>query len=142
ARHTLPQHVLTALTRSPLTLDPGLAVAHVFIPRNADIAAVQEVARETMSRFGLRVLAEREDAVDPTALGPPAREEEPVFWQVGGLIEDPRMCFELTVQLEQSHELQVASLSTTTCVYKVMGAPSVLGAYVPALHDGRAEPPP
>src|SRR2546423_4333358 len=92
-----------------------------------------------MTRFGLRVLAEREDAVDPTALGPSAREEEPVFWQVGGLIEDERMCFELMVQLEESHELQVASLSTGTCVYKVMGAPSVLGAYFPDLHDGRAE---
>src|SRR2546423_13916143 len=92
-----------------------------------------------MTRFGLRVLAEREDAVDPTALGPSAREEEPVFWQVGGLIDDERMSFELTVQLEESHELQVASLSTSTCVYKVMGTPMVLGAYFPDLHDGRAE---
>ncbi|MFL5883488.1 MAG: glutamate synthase central domain-containing protein, partial [Thermoleophilaceae bacterium] len=124
---------------SHLALDPSFAVAHVFIPRNSDIAGVQAAARETMSRLGLRVLAEREDAVDPTALGPSAREEEPVFWQVAGLIEEPRMAFELIVQLEESHELQVASLSTTTCVYKVMGTPSVLGAYFPDLHDGRAE---
>src|SRR3989440_6064780 len=124
---------------SHLALDPGFAVAHIFIPRKADIGAVQATARETMSRLGLRVLAEREDAVDPTALGPSAREEEPVFWQVGGLIEDEWMCFELLVQLEESHELQVASLSTSTCVYKVMGTPMVLGAYFPDLHDGRAE---
>src|SRR5207244_12674418 len=67
------EEVRTGGHASHLTLDPGFAVAHVFIPRNADIAAVQEVARETMSRFGLRVLVEREDGVDPTALGPPAR---------------------------------------------------------------------
>ncbi|MFL5911062.1 MAG: glutamate synthase central domain-containing protein, partial [Gaiellaceae bacterium] len=124
---------------SHLALDPHFAVAHVFIPRRAEVSAVQAQARETMSRVGLRVLAEREDAVDATALGPSAREEEPLFWQVGGLIEDPRMCFELTVQLEESHDLQVASLSTDTCVYKVMGTPSVLGAYFRDLHDPRAE---
>jgi glutamate synthase (NADPH/NADH) large chain len=124
---------------SHLALDPRFTVAHLFIPRKTDIGAVQVTARDTMSRLGLRVLAEREDAVDPTALGPSAREEEPVFWQVGGLIEDDRMGFELMVQLEESHELQVASLSTSTCVYKVMGTPAVLGAYFPDLHDGRAE---
>ena len=51
---------------------------------------MKERGRELMSRIGLRVLAEREDVVDSTALGPQAREEEPLFWQVGGLIEEPR----------------------------------------------------
>ena len=61
-----------------LALDPRFAVAHVFIPRGAgDVAAVKERARETMSRIGLRVLAERDDVVVTTALGPQAREEEP-----------------------------------------------------------------
>src|SRR3954453_7411723 len=133
------EEIRTGGHASHLALDPSFAVAHVFIPRRSDITGVQAAARETMSRLGVRVLAEREDAVDPTALGPSAREEEPMFWQVGGLIEDPRMAFELVVQLEETHELQVASLSTTTCVYKVMGTPSVLGAYFPDLHDGRAE---
>ena len=38
-----------------------------------------------MSSAGFRVLAERDGAVDSSALGPTAREEEPVFWQIGGL---------------------------------------------------------
>ena len=38
---------------------------------------VKERARETMSRIGLRVLAERDHEVVTTALGPQAREEEP-----------------------------------------------------------------
>src|ERR671916_3126066 len=70
-----------------LVLDPAFAVVHVLIPRNA--GDVKGPARELMSRVGLRVLAEREDAVDSTALGPQAREDEPLFWQVAGLIQAP-----------------------------------------------------
>jgi glutamate synthase (NADPH/NADH) large chain len=127
-----------------LVLDPRFAVAHVFIPRGGDQAggdpaAVQEGARRLMSRLGLRVLAERENVVDSTALGPRAREDEPIFWQVGGLIEERRACFELTVRLEQALDLHVASCSTETAVYKVLGGPTTLGRYHPDLQDGRAK---
>jgi glutamate synthase (NADPH) large chain len=123
-----------------LALDPRFTVVHVFISRKVgDVAAVQRSARELMSRVGLRLLAERENVVDTTALGPQAREEEPVFWQLGGLMEDPRLCFELTCQLEQQLDLHVASCSTATVVYKVLGAPAALGRYYPDLHDGRAK---
>jgi glutamate synthase (NADPH) large chain len=125
---------------SKLALDPRFAVFHVFIPRKGgNVGQVEARAREIMSRAGLRVLAERENAVDTSALGPQAREEEPVFWQVGGLIEEPRKCFELTIALEDDLDLHVASGSTATCVYKVLGAPSALGRYYPDLHDGRAK---
>ena len=76
-----------------------------------------------MSRSGLRVLAEREDVVDSAALGPTAREEEPIFWQVGRPDRRRALCFELAVALEQEFDVHVASFSTETCVYKVMGAP-------------------
>src|SRR5215211_3829426 len=123
-----------------LALDPRFAVLHVFIPRKGGaVAQVQSRAREIVSRAGLRVLAERENVVDSTALGPQAREEEPVFWQLGGLIEDRRRCFELVVQLEAELDVHVASCSTATCVYKVLGAPAALGRYYPDLHDGRAK---
>src|SRR4051794_10682314 len=123
-----------------LALDPRFAVMHTFIPRKGgNVAQVQARARAILSRGGFRVLAERENVVDTTALGPQAREEEPVFWQVGGLIEDPRRCFELIVQLEEELELHVASCSTHTAVYKVLGAPAALGRYFPDLHDGRAK---
>ena len=69
---------------SKLALDENFAVVHLFIPRKGGNAAqVQEKARDLMSKVGLRVLAERENVVDSSALGPHAREEEPVFWQVG-----------------------------------------------------------
>ncbi len=125
---------------SKLALDPRFAVAHVFIPRGGgNVSQTQKRAREMMSRIGFRVLAERENPVDTTALGPQAREEEPVFWQLGGLIEEPRLCFELTIQLERELDLHLASCSTSTVVYKVLGAPSALGRYYPDLQDPRAK---
>ena len=120
-----------------LALDPAFAVAHLFIPRAA--GAVKERARELMSRIGLRVLAERDGAVDSPALGPQAREEEPLFWQVGGLIVEPARCFELAVLLEESLELHVASCSTDSVVYKALGTPAVLGGYYPDLRDPRTK---
>jgi len=123
-----------------LVLDERFAVLHVFIPRSGDrVAEVQEKARRLLSKLGLRVLAEREGMVDSSALGPTAREEEPVFWQVAGLVEDPNRCFELTLQLEERLELHVASGSTSSVVYKVLGGPAVLGRYFPDLSDPRVE---
>ncbi|MDQ3644440.1 MAG: glutamate synthase-related protein, partial [Actinomycetota bacterium] len=125
---------------SRLALDDRFAVVHVMIPRKGGrVAEVQEEGRALMSKVGLRVLAEREGMVDTSALGPGAREEEPVFWQVGGLIEDPKLCFELALQMEVRFDLHVASCSTATAIYKVMGAPAVLGRYYPDLRDPRAE---
>ena len=125
---------------SHLALDPQFVVGHIFVARKGGNAEETKArARDIMSRFGLRVLAEREDVVDSSALGPTAREEEPIFWQVGGLTGEARLCFELAVALEQELDVHVASFSTETCVYKVMGAPSVLGKYYPDLLDERAE---
>ena len=125
---------------SRLALDERFAVVHVMIPRSGgSVAEVQEQARILMSHVGLRVLAERENVVDSSALGPGAREEEPVFWQVGGLIEDARLCFELALQLEERFDVHVASCSTATAIYKVLGTPAVLGLYYPDLRDSRAE---
>ncbi|MFL5869410.1 MAG: glutamate synthase central domain-containing protein, partial [Thermoleophilaceae bacterium] len=125
---------------SKLALDDKFAVAHLFIPRRGgNVEEIQKKARDIMSRIGFRLLAERENVVDTTALGPQAREEEPVFWQLGGLIEEPKLCFELGIQLEDELDVHVASCSTSTAVYKVLGAPTALGRYYPDLHDGRAK---
>src|SRR5204862_4176283 len=71
-------------------------------------------------------------------------EEEPHFWQVGGLVADAsrrdRVLFDLLIELETQLEVHVPSLSATTCVYKVMGAPNILGDYYPDLRDERFGP--
>ena len=126
-----------------LTLDDAFAVAHVFIERSQDRARVQHDARELLGQGGFRVLAERIGVVDSPALGPTAREEEPHFWQIAGLVADAgrrdRVLFDLLIELEQRLDVHVPSFSATTCVYKVMGAPKVLGEYYPDLRDERFE---
>jgi glutamate synthase (NADPH/NADH) large chain len=110
-----------------LALDPAFAVAHVFIERSQDLDAALHDAREILGQGGFRILAERIGAVDPAALGPTAREEEPHFWQVAGLVAEPersnRVVFDLAIELEQRLDFHIASFSPSTCVYKVMGAP-------------------
>lgn len=122
-----------------LALDEKFAVAHIFVPRNSDVKQVQHDALELMSNAGFRVLAQREGAVDSSALGPTAREEEPVFWQIGGLIDGKGAAFDLTIELEKEFDVHVASFSHSSVVYKVMGAPLALGKYFPDLMDERLE---
>ncbi|HEY0278177.1 MAG TPA: hypothetical protein VGC32_07905, partial [Solirubrobacterales bacterium] len=126
-----------------LTLDDAFAVAHVFIERSQSPEQVKHDARELLAEGGFRILAEREGKVDSTALGPTAREEEPIFWQIAGLVSDAEhrdaVVFELLLELERRLGVHVPSFSGTTCVYKVMGAPNVLGAYYPDLTDPRFE---
>ncbi|MEX2105665.1 MAG: glutamate synthase-related protein [Solirubrobacterales bacterium] len=126
-----------------LTLGDSFAVAHVFVERSQDLDKVQHDARELLNQGGFRILAERIGVVDSTALGPTAREEEPIFWQIAGLVPDAKrrdpILFELLIDLERELEVHVPSFSATTCVYKVMGAPKVLGEYYPDLRDERFE---
>ncbi|HEX5609197.1 MAG TPA: glutamate synthase-related protein [Solirubrobacterales bacterium] len=126
-----------------LTLDDAFAVAHVFIERSQDQAKVQHDARELLKSGGFRILAERVGVVNSPALGPTAREEEPIFWQIAGLVPDAGrrdpILFELMIELERELGVHVPSFSATTCVYKVMGAPKVLGEYYPDLSDPRFE---
>jgi glutamate synthase (NADPH) large chain len=126
-----------------LTLDDAFAVAHVFVERSQDLDTIQHDARELLAEAGFRILAERIGVVDSPALGPTAREEEPHFWQLAGLVPDAahrdRVTFELLIELEQRLDVHVPSFSATTCVYKVMGAPKVLGEYYSDLRDERFE---
>ena len=126
-----------------LTRDPAFAVAHLFIDRSEDLEKARHDAREILGRGGFRILAERLGAVDSAALGATAREEEPHFWQVAGALPDAkrgdRLTLGLTIALESELGCHVASFSASTCVYKVMGAPSVLGEYYPDLRDERFE---
>ncbi|HXE99917.1 MAG TPA: glutamate synthase-related protein [Solirubrobacterales bacterium] len=126
-----------------LALDPAFAVAHIFIDRSADVGRAQHDAREILGRGGFRILAERLGAVNSQALGATAREEEPHFWQVAGLLPDAkrreRLTFDLMSVLEVELGFHLASFSASTCVFKVMGAPKVLGRYYPDLRDERFE---
>ncbi len=125
-----------------LVLDEGFCVAHVFIERSQDLERLQHDARQVLAAGGFRILAERLGKVDSQALGATAREEEPYFWQIGGLVADSarsERVFELMIELERELGFHIPSFSSATCVYKVMGAPKVLGSYYPDLRDERFE---
>jgi glutamate synthase (NADPH) large chain len=126
-----------------LALDDAFAVAHIFIERSEDRERIQHDARELLGQGGFRILAERIGVVDSTALGPTAREEEPHFWQLAGLVADAsrrdHVLFDLLIELEQRLDVHIPSFSATTCVYKVMGAPKILAEYYPDLRDERFE---
>jgi glutamate synthase (NADPH) large chain len=126
-----------------LALDQAFAVGHVFVERSGDLEKIRHGAREILGRHGFRILAERVGAVDSAALGPTAREEEPHFWQLAGLVPDAAdgdaILFALKIELEEELGVHVASLSQHSAVYKVMGAPKVLGTYYPDLSDERFE---
>src|SRR6201996_2563704 len=121
-----------------LTLDDAFAVAHIFVERFQDLEKIKHDGRELLAEGGFRILAEREGKVDSTELG-----EEPIFWQIAGLVTDAEhrdaVVFELLLELERRLGVHVPSFSGATCVYKVMGAPNVLGAYSPDLTDPRFE---
>ena len=84
-----------------LALDDAFAVGHVFVERSGDLEKIRHDAREILGRRGFRILAERVGNVDSAALGPTAREEEPHFWQLAGLVADTAdadaALFELTI---------------------------------------------
>ncbi len=126
-----------------LVHEPAFAVAHLFVERSAELESVLHDARELLARAGFRILAERLGAVDSQALGATAREEEPHFWQVAGLLSSEervnRDLHGLGNELESELGFHVPSFSATACVYKVMGAPRVLGEYYPDLTDERFE---
>ena len=129
-----------------LVNDPAFAVGHVFIERSRDVDRALHDARELLARAGLRILAERLGAVESQALGATAREEEPHFWQLAGLLAAPddrdRALFALAAELESELGFHVPSMSATTCVYKVMGAPVSSAPTTPTSRTSGSRPPP
>ncbi|MDX6616366.1 MAG: glutamate synthase large chain, partial [Solirubrobacterales bacterium] len=88
-----------------LALDDAFSVAHTFVERSQDLEKVRHDAREILSGAGFRILAERLDQAESSALGPTARESEPHFWQIAGLVPEAadldRALFKLKVELEE-----------------------------------------
>ena len=89
-----------------LALDDAFAVAHVFVERSARTSS-------RSSTTPARSSAAAASASSPSASapstrrrsGPTAREEEPHFWQIAGLVPDAerrdRVLFDLMIELEQ-----------------------------------------
>ena len=127
-----------------LALDDAFAVAHVFVERSQDLEKVRHDAREILGRGGFRILAERVGAVDSAALGPDRARGGAALLAVrrpgrrGGRRRPHPVRADGRARGEARRPRRLAS-PAATCVYKVMGAPKVLGAYYPDLSDERFE---
>lgn len=119
-----------------LVQDPAFTVGHIFLPRNLEIsvAEMQQAIRGMFQEYGVEIVLEAENQVDNKVLGKNALKDEPTFWQIAALSkkEDVRAddhLFELHVAIEAKFTVHVASLSTYTAAYKVMGSASILPKY-------------
>ncbi|MFX3623310.1 MAG: glutamate synthase-related protein [Ectobacillus sp.] len=119
---------------SSLVHRPDFVVGHFFLDRKQDKILLQEEIRNAFAKESLEIILENDHITNSAALGPIARKEEPVFWQVACLpmgTKDnlSRALFDLTILIEQNEGIHVASLSTHHAVYKVMGAGDTLVDY-------------
>ncbi len=129
--------------RPSLVEEPGFFVAHLFIDRDARGQRwhVQDAVRAHFATQGITILREMTDKVVADALGPRARADEPVFWQIAAICGDVQsanllnILFDLAVWIEREQPIHVVSLSQHTAIYKVRGTAEVLRQYYPDLHD-------
>ncbi|GGE78251.1 glutamate synthase-related protein [Priestia taiwanensis] len=109
-------------------------VGHIFIKRHTDVVTLQQQMKQQITDQGFHFLYETQAVTQTDALGPLGKVEEPIFWQIAFIPENPTAnldatLFDLTISFEQSDDIHVASLSTHHVVYKVMGAGDTLVNY-------------
>ncbi|WP_264844732.1 glutamate synthase-related protein [Caldinitratiruptor microaerophilus] len=126
---------------SERAFDPRFAVGHFLIPRPEVYwaRALKEQVLRRLGADGATVLVERSAPVDPSALGPQGRLDEPEFWQVAVLVPEgtnaEAQLFRWTLAIEEETPVHVVSFSTETAVYKVRGGPQTLRQYFGDLGD-------
>ena len=124
-----------------LAEDRRFFVGHLMIPKDhrQESQAIRQHVSRVVHDEGCDLLVEREAPTRRIALGRSARSEDPLLWQIAGLVNnspldriDPRL-FHIHVRIEQETPVHVASLSTHTVVYKVRGDSRTLRNYYPEL---------
>lgn len=120
----------------------GFFVGHFFLPDAANVHDLKSRARSILARAGTEVLLEVDDQMRPAELGPMARAEAPVFWQICGLVPDEtrqeggRRLFKVLMEIEdQVPEAHVCSLGLDSVVYKLRGTPDLLPRVYPELRN-------
>jgi glutamate synthase (NADPH/NADH) large chain len=127
-----------------IVTDPQFFVIHLFLPQENTQEIVRQIT-ETAALNVLQILYNAAGETKPEMLGPLARRQEPVFWQIAGYApgRDPRdanaRLFEFQMQIERDLPVHVVSCSTHTVVYKVRGHADTLYKYYPDLRDPEFE---
>ncbi|MBN1246311.1 MAG: glutamate synthase, partial [Anaerolineae bacterium] len=123
--------------------DKRFFVGHLLIPEDqrAHIQTWQARALRLFSSKGADMLLERPGVTLREALGRLARAQEPIFWQVAGVLSqcalesvEPTL-FEIAQAIESQTPIHVASLSNHSVIYKVRGSVETLYHYYPELRN-------
>lgn len=121
-------------------LDPALAekeefaVGHIFINQKTNWESTKKELLKKLEKYDLDLIFETVEVTDPSALGPIAIQENPIFWQIATLStkkgkELTKVLFDCLIDFEKNENVHVASLSQNHVVYKVMGAGDILPHY-------------
>lgn len=127
-----------------LASDPNFFVIHLFLPQTNTNALVEQITEQAQLHV-LQVLYNAPGQTRPEMLGPLARAQEPVFWQLAGYApgRDARdanhRLFEFQMQIEREVPCHIVSCSTHSVVYKVRGHSDTLYKYYPDLRDPEFE---
>jgi glutamate synthase (NADPH) large chain len=109
-------------------------VGHIFINRNVDWSSTKAELEKKLLNHGLSLIFQTEEAIVPSALGPMAAQENPIFWQIACISDQKgqellKAIFDTIIDVELNDHIHVASLSQYHAVYKVMGAGDILPRY-------------
>ena len=122
----------------------GFFVGHFILPHSirADAREVFEEVTAIFELRGLDIILELKENTNDDQLGPMARAETPLFWQVSGLVDQDskipagELLFRVQMEIEaRLPDLHIASLSLQSVVYKVRGGPDLLQRVYPDLRD-------
>ena len=143
-RHLWSRRLYHAGLSPHLAESGGFFVGHFLVPhhvRSRD-AQIRDTVRTVFARRGLEILLELHGKSNDHELGPMARAEAPVFWQVAGVvgrevrIDAGRLLFKVQLELEAMEpDVHIASLSQHSAVYKVRGGADLLQRVYPELRD-------
>lgn len=126
-----------------LSDDRRFFVGHLMIP-NGPRASVQQWKSRVLKlvlESGADLLLERPGATRHQALGRLAVAQEPLFWQVAGVMSHCPLdavegsLFTLGLAIEVQTPVHIASLSSHSVVYKVRGSVETLYHYYPELRS-------
>lgn len=126
-----------------LAEDRRFFVGHLMIPegQRAHLKTWQAKVLRLFAEHGADLLIERPGYTRQEALGRLARAQEPIFWQVAGVMSQCPLervestLFDIASAIEWQTPIHVASLSNHSVIYKVRGSVETLYHYYPELRS-------
>lgn len=122
----------------------GFFVGHLILP-HAIRKQADNIFKDVSQIFderGLDIILEFKGNTNDHELGPMARSEAPLFWQLAGLVRQDvkarpgELFFQVQMEIESRlPDLHIASLSSESVVYKVRGGPELLQRVYPDLQN-------